>query len=948
MVFFCATAQNREWSIVASYTIPGKASGLAYDGEYIYFGIYGSGGDSFYKFDTETGQATLQFSNPAIDDCFGLTWDGQYLWFVDQPSGSSNPALATKVSMSGDILETFALQDHYMSGIAWDEGQFWVGTYYPDPGTVYQTDDQGTVLNQFVAPDEQIWDICVQDEFLWMVDYNANFIYKTDKEGNVVDGYSAENIKPSGIAYDGQYLWYVDGQLSSESTLYKIDLGGSGTPEISVQPSFYNYGDVTVGTSESLNLLVENFGTDDLIVTGVDIPAWAPLSSSTQFPITILPDESAYVDITYAPEYYGELNAMISVESNDPVNSEVDVQLIGFGVEDGPAIYTGSPSHNYGQIREKAYTRWYLTLVNRGDEMLTLDNIEIDNPNFVLDESVSFPILIPSRGTYDAGIWFHPTAYTTYTGQVSVTSNDPDDPTLTVDLEGEGIFHIYTMGEMIWEYLIDTDYDNSPKGIETIADVTGDGVNDVIVCSEDDYVRCFNGNSGPWADVIWEHEIEYGNVYDQPSLQIVDDMNGDGYQDVVIGTAWGNRKVIAMSGKTGATEWEYDTQNFGDGGWVYMVDVSQDYNGDGHKDVLAATGNNQDNTGSKRVLCLDVTNGDLIWHSYLGGAVFSVIGVGDMTGDGIPDAVAGATDPGETQGYVYGINGTNGIQFWTLETAGSSVWALLELSDVNGDGVKEIVAGDFQGSYYHIDPVDGAVLNDGSVYGSILLRFEDMGDVNQDGYNDFTIAHSKTNALVLSGYDAEVIWSYGLPDKCWNVAPIPDISGDNIHDLIAGTLFGNNQVVYMNGVDGEELMSVPMPGPVDALWVTDDVTSDLSWEVVVGCREGEVICLSGGQSTGTGVNDFSYEGFNASATPNPFMDFTAISFTLEKSDRIEIIATDLFGRAYQIEPKQHRNAGEYTLQWNGTDAQGNVMPAGVYMMTLYGVENQQTLKVVKN
>ena len=27
------------WSIVATYSIPGKASGLAYDGTYIYFGI---------------------------------------------------------------------------------------------------------------------------------------------------------------------------------------------------------------------------------------------------------------------------------------------------------------------------------------------------------------------------------------------------------------------------------------------------------------------------------------------------------------------------------------------------------------------------------------------------------------------------------------------------------------------------------------------------------------------------------------------------------------------------------------------------------------------------------------------------------------------------------------------------------------------------------------------
>ena len=31
---------TKDWSIVETYTIPGKASGLAWDGTYIYFGIY--------------------------------------------------------------------------------------------------------------------------------------------------------------------------------------------------------------------------------------------------------------------------------------------------------------------------------------------------------------------------------------------------------------------------------------------------------------------------------------------------------------------------------------------------------------------------------------------------------------------------------------------------------------------------------------------------------------------------------------------------------------------------------------------------------------------------------------------------------------------------------------------------------------------------------------------
>ena len=47
-VFLCA-----EWTIVASYPIPEGASGLAYDGTYLYCGIYGANGDEFYRIDPD-------------------------------------------------------------------------------------------------------------------------------------------------------------------------------------------------------------------------------------------------------------------------------------------------------------------------------------------------------------------------------------------------------------------------------------------------------------------------------------------------------------------------------------------------------------------------------------------------------------------------------------------------------------------------------------------------------------------------------------------------------------------------------------------------------------------------------------------------------------------------------------------------------------------------------
>jgi hypothetical protein len=56
----------REWTIVASYTIPGKASGLAWDGEYIYSGLYATTGpdNEIYQIDPVTGSYTLQCSGP--------------------------------------------------------------------------------------------------------------------------------------------------------------------------------------------------------------------------------------------------------------------------------------------------------------------------------------------------------------------------------------------------------------------------------------------------------------------------------------------------------------------------------------------------------------------------------------------------------------------------------------------------------------------------------------------------------------------------------------------------------------------------------------------------------------------------------------------------------------------------------------------------------------------
>ena len=932
---------SRDWSVVASYTIPGKASGLAYDGTYLYFGIYGSGGDEVYKFDPGTGTSSLQCTG-SWDDAYGMSFSSPNLWTIDQPGSSNDPALATEFNMGGTTISTIALPDHYMSGIAADGSNFWVCTYYPDPGTVYEIDGSGNILSQFTPPADQPWDICLQDGDLWIADYWDETLYKVDQSGNVLESHPTENTKPAGIVYDGNFLWYVDGPLSSNSTLYKIDLGGAGTPEINVPVTSHNYGTVTVGSGETWQMQVQNTGTADLSITDIVIPSGEPVQTSFSTPHVIAPGGSVNVPITYFPLEIGELNTTITVQSTDPIDPEVDVDLTGNAVQGGPYIKISAESHDYGQVRQYAYTRWFLEIENQGDEELEITALNLGTERFMIDEAIELPLSISTLEIVEIGIWFNPLEGMPYEDTLEIVNNDND---VEVTLSGEGLKKSWPVGDELWSYTIDEGYDNSPKAIAPIQDITGDGVSDVIVCSEDNNIRCFNGNSSGTADVMWTREIYSGNIFQQQGLETIADLNGDGYQDVVVGTTGGDRSVYALSGKTGETIWKFDTHQFGGGGWVYQVNCTYDYNDDGSPDVLAATGDDSNDTGPKRVLCIDGKTGEAIFTTFLGGPVFAVIGVEDFTGDGIPDVLAGASNENESQGIAYGIDGSDGSTEWSFNAGGSSVWAVLQLDDINGDGRKDVAIGDFGGSFFFIDPVDGSELESGAIGGEIILRFENMSDVNGDGYRDFIVAHSGDDGIVINGYDASTVWFVSIPDNSWNVANIKDITGDGINDAIIGTLYSNNSCLFLDGTDGSEVESVPYPSPVDAINSIPDIVGDLSMEMVAGGRNGLVTCYSGGYNTITISGEHAAQDKLIRVSPNPLRTHAQIEFELEEQSQVKVDVYNISGTLINRLTDSELKSGKHSILWNADNYSGDKVSPGFYIVSFVIGDQTVTRKI---
>jgi hypothetical protein len=854
--------------------------------------------------------------------------------------------MAHEFTMSGSMVSTLNLPNHYMSGIAWDNGNWWVCTYYPDPGTVYHLDGSGGVLSQFTPPSAQPWDICKQGSDLWIADYNANMLYKVSTTGTVLESHASQGIKPSGVVFDGTYLWYCDGQLSSNSTLYKVDLQGIGTPAITFPLTSYNYGNVTIGGSSNWNCQVQNTGTAPLSISSVQIPAGSGVTTSFSTPATIGVGGSSTIPFLYSPTNSSPLNTQVYVNSNDPIHPQVTLTLTGNPVYSGPHLSVNFQSHDYGDRRAGAYSRWKLQISNTGNQNLNISALDMSDTHFIVDDLVNLPLSIQPQQTINIGLWFHPDAGGPFDGELTINSNDPQQPSLNIALQGVGVDTMYPQSTVLWTYLINgSTFDNSPKAICPIADITGDGIQDVIICSEDNYVRCFNGNASGSGDVMWETMIYSGNIYQQNALTTIEDINNDGYPDVIVGTTGGDRSITALSGKTGAQLWKKSTNTVGSGGWVYQVFVKYDYNNDGIQDVLASAGNDGGNTGPKRVYCINGLTGISIWEAPLDGAMFSVIGAEDFTGDGKPDVVAGGTTGNETAGRVYGINGSDGSIKWTSVPVGTSTWALMQLNDVTGDGIKDIASGDFSGKIYIHNAVSGFMEKVVTIPNSLILRFENMGDVNQDGNDDILVAHSGTNGIVLSGLDLSTLWLTSLADKSWNVSNVGDVDWDGINDAGIGTLYQNNFVYFLNGTNGSILTSSPSNTPIDALSSIPDIVGDNSRELMAGGRNGLVVCVSGGYDPSVGIaNPESGKNKSLWIFPNPCMDGFSATMDAVKNEILHFELCDINGRILYSEDFIAGEDGPTTRYFSRASIG---IPAGSSQILLIKIRNKHRMHVQK-
>jgi outer membrane protein assembly factor BamB len=486
---------------------------------------------------------------------------------------------------------------------------------------------------------------------------------------------------------------------------------------------------------------------------------------------------------------------------------------------------------------------------------------------------------------------------------------------------------------ILWQYKANGSLWEHFRSIKNISDVNGDYHQDVIAVSENDTLYCFSGIDGT---ALWKFDAD--PCYLERGLIAVPDLDGDYVDDVVLGTIWGTRALFALSGASGDTIWWYDSHEHGSGGWFYEVSAMSDIDGDSVVDILAGTGSEPN-----RAYLFSGATGTKIWESYIGYAVFGIREIGDLNGDSIPDAAI-STGNGTSSSYnVFALDGATGDSIWKRSLPGAG-WTVVPMTDIDSNGVADMVSGDMAGNVTARSGVDGTPLW-GVGIGGTIVDLNILPDVNGNGYDELLPSGTTIYSFRChDGFDGSTIWTTPAPDQVFALVAIPDITGDGIWDVCGGTGYNTSYFYVMDGATGDTIWTRNMnaEGPVESCWWIQDIDGNGHEDILVGTREGWLYALADGF---VGIKEETPSPKKPHtllfATPNPAHTKTTIEYSIPYESTVSIDIYSADGRKIRTMHDGTASPGLHSIEWNLSG-----LNIGIYYIRLKVDCNVLTRKVI--
>ncbi|MCK5119878.1 MAG: choice-of-anchor D domain-containing protein, partial [Candidatus Latescibacteria bacterium] len=217
-------------------------------------------------------------------------------------------------------------------------------------------------------------------------------------------------------------------------------------PRMVLSESAYDFGDVQMGQGARWTLRLSNEGESDLsigyaVTSGDGSFGWDPDRIPTEQ--TVSPGDTLEFFLLFVPAALGPHSGALTIQSNDPDQPEVVVNMTGAGVEaPRPDIRISASEHDFGDVEVGQAAYWTLRIFNEGKADLFLGYVlTSEYGSYGWDPQRQPPTepTISPGDTLEFVVGFAPNDTTLQTGTLILETNDPDEPGVEIPLRGTGV-----------------------------------------------------------------------------------------------------------------------------------------------------------------------------------------------------------------------------------------------------------------------------------------------------------------------------------------------------------------------------------------------------------------------------------------------------------------------------------------------------------------------------
>lgn len=257
-------------------------------------------------------------------------------------------------------------------------------------------------------------------------------------------------------------------------------LSSAAPPDIDVNPITLDFGDVIFGSIARGIVTVTNTGAGVLTLQSLSLSGTnldfsiSPAVTGACTTGALQPATSCMIHLDFAPSTTGPANESLTITSDDPDEPEVTIPIGGNGVS--AMIFVTPTMFDFGEVLVNTTASLVLGVVNTGNGPLIVPGIDPGNTlsgtafSIVGEDCTSISPL-PPLGTCMVTVRYAPTQAGVDAATFSIVSNDPNMPSTSISLFGEGVPVPDTDGDSITDDLDNcTLIANAPQ-----TDTDGDG-----------------------------------------------------------------------------------------------------------------------------------------------------------------------------------------------------------------------------------------------------------------------------------------------------------------------------------------------------------------------------------------------------------------------------------------------------------------------------------------